>query len=207
MSGTHAGEKEKHMKKITMKMMLIIILVCAVNAGTVFASMSDSYYETFFEGKRHADLEEGMRLKLIFDLTGENSGAGLDAKGFVPGSPVDASSLSLLLFDRDRVSERIVVTTGKADGGKVLYRGMLNLNGTHKFEKIDIDLMAAGLAEYIADGKLTINIFAPDTHRFSNDFRVESARLAVHVSETPLPASFLLFGSGVAGLAVLRKKR
>lgn len=196
-----------------MKTKNVFILICIIAAGLIIAAgtahacLSDNYFsESYLDGKKHADLEEGMKLQLKFDLVHKNGKTVHDAYGFIPGFQITSAVLSLVVSDWDRAKENLIITTGKKDGGIVLFDSVLTLNRKHPVEHIEIDLLEAGLANYIADGRLTINIFAPEMRKFDNDFRLDHASLVV-VTEAPLPASLLLFGSGLAGIAGLRRLR
>ena len=171
------------------------------------------------------NLYEGWEVTFNFDLTAldnqfivkdedgnvqQTGTPTVDETGYDPTLyfPPHLAYLTLTAYSVDLVGEKARVKTSVMDGGKVLWEGWFSLNFFSPRATITFDLGHEGLLDYLADGQLGTIVMALDTPWYHfNDFGIEQATLYAEADPVPEPASLLLLGSGLIGLAGIGRKK
>ncbi len=221
---------EKVMRKIVVA--ICFILLCG--AGTIqpphaVAGFSETFLGSGTDGD-FFDVWEGWSARFAFNMTAPGDTATLfnasggqigsvrfptrDETGFIPGfNRLDAANLGFTISSGDLARDTVRIRSGFYDGNECLLEQTYTLgswatalNGQRKYADLTMDLLALGLGQYLEDGRFITFVVAPDTPSpLSNDFRIDMATMTVEATPVPLPAAFWLLGSGLAGLAGIKR--
>lgn len=209
------------------------VLFCAagiIQPAIAAAEFSETFLGSTTDGD-YFDVWQGWSARFAFNLAAPGDTAALfnasggqvgsvrlptqDATGYIPGSyGLNAAALSFVFSSSDLARETVSIRSGFFDGNILLAEHtytlgtwLTNLTGQRKYADFSIDLLALDLDQYIMDGRFVTLVIAPDTTSLlSNDFRIDTVTMAVDVTPVPLPAAFWLFGSGLVGLAGIKKR-
>jgi len=194
------------MKKI-IALVIGIIVITAMGIADAQAVML-SFYEEYTD-IRYLGEYLNPSTKYTFNLKKLQPGSqpSTDASGYKPKRLTPRSAtLSFDVCSIDWVYERIGFKL-VGDGGAGLGIQDYWINVCNSPQTISFDLDDLGLLDAINDGKLRIKVFAPGTPWYHfNNFFVTRASLDVHAS-TPEPMSMALFGIGLLGTGILRKRK
>jgi len=216
---------------IAVAAIVAVVMVAGVASATPFyeeflGSKTDGCSWGYCTSPYGVNLYEGWEVTFNFDLTARNNQfivkdedgnvqqtgtPTVDETGYDPTLyfPPHLAYLTLTAYSVDLVREKARVKTSVMDGDKVLWEGWFWLsfiNGPRA--TIRFDLGDEGLLDYLADGQLGTIVMALDTPWWNiNDFGIEQATLYAEADPVPEPATLLLLGSGLIGLAGIGRKR
>lgn len=200
------------------------------NPQTAFAAME--FNEVFLGDETFFDLYEGWTAEFGFNLTATGDSAALyddddnvistvlptdDETGFDSGAfQIESAMLSFEISSEDVVpAEMVTVYSGIYDGNTELAQVTYDLGSLDWFTRVreyavlEIDLKELGLEAYLEDGKFLSLVMAIDIcdQWTANDFRIDTASLAVAANPVPVPGAVWLLGSGLAAfLPATRRK-
>jgi hypothetical protein len=218
------------MRKIVLS--FCFILICGagiIQPPHATAGFSETFLGSGTDGD-FFDVWEGWSARFAFNMTASGDTATLynasgsqvgstrpptlDETGFIPGfNRIDAAHLAFTISSGDLARDTVRIRSGFYDGNECLLEQTYTLgswatvlNGQRKYADLTMDLLALGLGQYLEDGRFITFVVAPDTPALlPNDFRIDMAAMTMEATPVPLPAAFWLFGSGLAGLAGVRR--
>jgi hypothetical protein len=219
------------------KLLVFLCAVTLVFGMVALASATPLELSETFLGEKgnhssdpHFTLWEGWKAKFQFDLTATGGRARLfdqnkvliekvlpteDEESYDPDlylTPFEAT-LNFQFSSADSVTETVRVRAGFWDGATLITQMEYDLGywsgGLHReYAELSIDLVALGLGEYLSDGRFLAVAIAPDVYNWhENDFSIEWANLTAKANPVPEPATMLLLGTGLVGLAGFGRKK
>ena len=206
------------MRKLLMAVAVIVVAVVMV-AGVASALLYENFYGAPDDNNYIKLYEYGWSgprsITLHFDLTAINTVGPpyptTDETGYDPSLGMASGELNFTFSSADLPSETVQIWTGFYDGSQLLAEQTYHLGywwwgWKREYASLNIDLETAGVLTYLDDGLLDTIVLVPQAWDGKiNDIRLDQASLSA--TPVPEPATLLLLGSGLIGLAGIGRKK